>query len=392
MLWKYELTSSMDDSLILSKNSIDHYKKRKGGFGMNKYKIAVLAGDGVGPEVVPEGVKVLQAVSRATGDFGFVADEFPWGSEYYFKHGQMMPDDALDILKGYDAIYLGAIGHPDIADHIGVGQIIFKIRQGFNQYVNLRPIKLLPGIDCPLKNKGMADIDMLFIRENTEGEYGNIGGTFMARTSRETVLQTNIFTRFGTERAMRYAFEQAKKRTGKLTSVTKSNALKHSMVFWDEVFADLSEQYPQVQTRKVLVDAMAMFMVLKPEQFDVVVASNLFGDILTDLGAGLQGGLGFAPGGNINPEKAFPSMFEPIHGSAPDIAGQGIANPIATVWAGQMMLQHLGEDRGARLMMSAIEQVCAEGKVKTPDMGGCNSSTEMADAIAKKVAELAKMA
>jgi tartrate dehydrogenase/decarboxylase/D-malate dehydrogenase len=371
-------------------NIIDHHQQKKRGIFVKNYKIAVLSGDGVGPEVVPEGVRVLQAVSRATGDFGLVADEFPWGSEHYMKYGQMMPDDALDILKRYDAIFLGAIGHPDIPDHIGVGQIIFKIRQGFNQYVNLRPIKLLPGIDCPLKNKKMSDIDMLFIRENTEGEYGNIGGTFMARTSRETVLQTNIFTRYGTERAMRYAFEQAGKRKGKLTSVTKSNALKHSMVFWDEVFADLSKQYPQVQTRKVLVDAMAMFMVLKPEQFDVVVASNLFGDILTDLGAGLQGGLGFAPGGNINPEKEFPSMFEPIHGSAPDIAGQGIANPIATVWAGQMMLQHLGEDRGARVMMSAIEQVCAEGKVKTPDMGGCNSTTEMADAIAQKVAELAQ--
>ena len=357
---------------------------------MRTYKIALLPGDCVRKEVVPEGVKVLQEVSQVVDTFKLAIDEFPWGAEFYLKHGQCMPDDALDILKKYDAIYLGAIGHPDVPDHIGVGQVIFTIRQNFNQYVNLRPIKLLPGIECPLRNKGVGDIDMLFIRENTEGEYGDIGGTFMAHTSRETVLQTNIFTRFGTERVMRYAFEQASKRTGRLVNVTKSNALKHSMVFWDEVFGGLAKEYPKVQTRKVLVDAMAMFMVLKPEQFDVVVASNLFGDILTDLGAGLQGGLGFAPGGNINPEKEYPSMLEPIHGSAPDIAGKGIANPIATVWAGQLMLEHLGEDRAAQLMMLAIEGVCADGKVRTPDMGGSGSTREMGDAIAKKASEVHK--
>jgi tartrate dehydrogenase/decarboxylase/D-malate dehydrogenase len=356
------------------------------------YKIALLPGDCAGKEVVPEGVKVLREVARKVETFKLAIDEFPWGAEFYLKHGQSAPHDALDILQKYDAIYLGAIGHPDVPDHIGVGQVIFPIRQNFNQYVNLRPIKLLPGIECPLRNKGISDINMLFIRENTEGEYGNLGGTFMAHTSRETVLQTNIFTRFGTERTMRYAFEQASKRTGRLTSVTKSNALKHSMVFWDEVFAGLAKEYPKVQTRKVLVDAMAMFMVLKPEQFDVVVASNLFGDILTDLGAGLQGGLGFAPGGNINPPKEYPSMFEPIHGSAPDIAGKGIANPIATVWAGQMMLEHLGEDCAAQLMMRAIEETCAEGKVRTPDMGGRSSTQEMGDAIAQKVSEVHKSA
>jgi len=352
---------------------------------MKTYKIALMPGDCVGKEVIPEGVRVLQEVSRVMGTFKLETETFPWGSEFYLKYGQMMPNDALDILKKFDAIYLGAIGHPDVPDHIGVGQIIFKIRQGFNQYINLRPIKLLPGVATPLKDKGVADIDMLFIRENTEGEYGNIGGTFMAGSSRETVLQTNIFTRFGTERAMRYAFEQAGKRKGKLTSVTKSNALKHSMVFWDEVFADLSKEYPKVATRKVLVDAMAMFMVLKPEAFDVVVASNLFGDILTDLGAALQGGMGFSPGGNINPEKEFPSMFEPIHGSAPDIAGQNIANPIATIWAGGMMLEHLGETKAAQLLLKAIEAVCVDGVVKTADMGGENSTREMGEAISKKV-------
>jgi tartrate dehydrogenase/decarboxylase/D-malate dehydrogenase len=355
---------------------------------MKTYKIALMPGDCVGKEVIPEGVRVMQEASRVTGSFKLAVDEFQWDSDFYLKYGQMMPNDALDILGKYDAIYLGAIGRPDVPDHIGVGQVIFKIRQGFNQYINLRPIKLLPGIACPLRDKGAADIDMLFIRENTEGEYGDIGGTFMAGTSRETVLQTNIFTRYGTERAMRYAFEQAGKRKGKLTSVTKSNALKHSMVFWDEVFAGLAKQYPKVATRKVLVDAMAMFMVLKPEDFDVVVASNLFGDILTDLGAALQGGMGFSPGGNINPEKEFPSMFEPIHGSAPDIAGKGIANPIATIWAGSMMLDHLGEPKAARLVLKAIETVCIEGSVKTVDMGGKNSTREMGEAIAAKVSTI----
>lgn len=355
---------------------------------MKTYKIALLPGDGIGQEVIPEGVKVLQEASRLDGSFRIETDEFPWSSAFYLKYGQMLPNDALAILRGYDAIYLGAVGHPDVPDHISVGQMIFKIRQGFNQYINLRPIRLLAGIECPLRNKGVEDIDMLFVRENTEGEYGNIGGSFLQGTPRETVLQTNIFTRQGTERAMRYAFEQAGKRRGHLTSVTKSNALKHSMVFWDEVFAALTGEYPAVKTRKVLVDAMAMFMVLKPEQFDVIVASNLFGDILTDLGAALQGGMGFSPGGNINPEKEYPSMFEPIHGSAPDIAGQGIANPMATVWAGSMMLEHLGEKPAADKILAAIEAVCVEGKVKTPDLGGTNRSAEVGDAIAGKLSAI----
>lgn len=352
---------------------------------MKTYKIALLPGDGIGKEVIPEGMKVLHKVSQLDGTFELKTVKFPWGSEYYLKYGQMMPDDALDILHDFDAIYLGAIGHPAVPDHIGVGQVVFRIRQGFDQYINLRPIKLLPGVDCPLKNKGPKDIDIVFIRENTEGEYGDIGGSFMSGTKEETVLQTNIFTRKGTERAMRYAFEMAKKRRNHVTSVTKSNALKHSMVFWDKIFAEMSAKYPNIQTRKVLVDAMAMFMITNPERFDVVVASNLFGDILTDLGAGLQGGLGFVPGANINPEKKYPSMFEPIHGSAPDIAGHGIANPIATIWAGQMMLEHLGEQNAADRIMNAISMVCAEGKVKTRDMGGQNSTSEMGDAIAARL-------
>lgn len=349
---------------------------------MKTYNIALIPGDGIGKEVIPEGMKVLHQAALRDGSFELKTETFPWGSDYYLEHGQMMPGNALDILRQYDAIFLGAIGHPDVPDHIGVGQVVFKIRQGFNQYINLRPIKLLPGIECPLKSKGPQDIDMVFVRENTEGEYGDVGGSFMAGTPAETVMQTNIFTRKGTERAMRYAFQLARKRRGNLASVTKSNALKHSMVFWDKVFAELANEYDDVKTRKVLVDAMAMFMVTNPERFDVVVASNLFGDILTDLGAGLQGGLGFVPGGNINPEKEYPSMFEPIHGSAPDIAGRGIANPIATIWAGQMMLEHLGEQLAADRVMKAISTVCAEGKIKTRDMGGQNTTSEMGDAIA----------
>lgn len=352
---------------------------------MKTYKIALIPGDGVGKEIIPEGMKVLHHVSHLEGSFRLETKTFPWGSDLYLKTGQMMPVDALDTLRQFDAIYLGAIGHPDVPDHIGVGQVVFKIRQGFNQYVNLRPIKLLPGVECPLRNKGPQDIDMVFVCENTEGEYGDIGGTFMAGTPEETVLQTNIFTRKGTERVMRYAFELAKRRRGNLTSITKSNALKHSMVFWDKVFAELSQSFQDIQTRKILVDAMAMFMVTNPERFDVVVASNLFGDILTDLGAGLQGRLGFVPGGNINPEKEYPSMFEPIHGSAPDIAGKGIANPIATIWAGQMMLEHLGEQVAADRVMKAITEVCKQGKIKTRDMGGQNSTSEMGNAVAAKL-------
>lgn len=352
---------------------------------MKTYKIALLPGDGIGKEVIPEGMKVLREISRIQGTFKLETETFPWGSDFYLKNGQMMPDNALATLSQFDAIYLGAIGHPDVPDHIGVGQVVFKIRQGFNQYINLRPIKLLPGVECPLKNKGHEHIDMVFVRENTEGEYGDVGGTFMANTPDETVLQTNVFTRRGTERAMRYAFELARKRKGKLASITKSNALKHSMVFWDKVFAELSGEYKDIQPRKVLVDAMAMYMITNPEHFDVVVASNLFGDILTDLGAGLQGGLGFVPGGNINPEKEYPSMFEPIHGSAPDIAAKGIANPIATIWAGQMMLEHLGEQNAANRIMQAISAVCQEGKIKTRDMGGQNSTSEMGDAILAKL-------
>ena len=354
---------------------------------MKTYKIALLPGDGVGKEVIPEGMKVLHQASQLDGTFKLETTTYPWGSDYYFEHNQMMPGNALDILRQFDAIYLGAIGHPDIADHIGVGQVVFKIRQGFNQYINLRPIKLLPGVDCPLKNKGPQDIDMVFVRENTEGEYGDIGGTFMPDTTEETVMQTNIFTRKGTERAMRYAFELARKRRGQLASITKSNALKHSMVFWDKIFAEMAQKYEDVQTRKVLVDAMAMFMVTNPERFDVVVASNLFGDILTDLGAGLQGGLGFVPGANINPEKDYPSMFEPIHGSAPAIAGTGKANPMAAILTGALLLEHIGEKEAADDVEKALEAFLsgASSEELPAEFGGGGTVSSVGAEILKRI-------
>jgi tartrate dehydrogenase/decarboxylase/D-malate dehydrogenase len=352
---------------------------------MAKHKIALLPGDGVGPEVVKEGVKALKALEKVDSELSFTFDEFEWNSDYYLKNKEMMPKNGLDILSGYDAIFLGAIGDPRVPDHIGVGELIFKIRQGFNQYVNLRPIKLLEGVDTPLKDTENRKIDMVFIRENTEGEYGAVGGKMHENTPYETVIQANVFSRYGTERVMKYAFETALKRRKDLTSVTKSNALRHSMVFWDDVFNELKVKYPEVKTQSVLVDAMSMFMVKKPETFDVVVASNLFGDILTDLGAAITGGLGFAPGGNINPEKHFPSMFEPIHGSAPKYKGQKVVNPVATVWAAKLMLDHLGEDKNAQILMNAIEAVLRKGEVKTKDIGGKNSTDEMGDAIVDEI-------
>lgn len=356
---------------------------------MNKYAIAAVPGDGIGPEVIREGVRVLQALAQLDGGFSLEVTTYPWGCGHYLEHGAMLPADGMSRLADSDAIYLGAVGHPAVPDHISLSQLLFRIRREFNQYINLRPIKALPGVYCPLKDKGPADIDMLFVRENSEGEYGDIGGSLRTGTPEEVVIQTNVFTRLATERVMRYAFETARKRRRQLTSVTKSNALKHSMVFWDRVCDELSPQYDDVACRKVLVDAMALYMVTQPERFDVVVASNLFGDILTDLGAALQGGMGLPPGGNINPEKKHPSMFEPIHGSAPDIAGQGLANPLAAIWAGQMMLEHLGEEPAAALLLRAIEDVTARGEVRTADWGGTATTAQMADAVIAALQRLA---
>ena len=358
---------------------------------MATHRIAVIPGDASGPEVMAEGIKVLNALSGAT-ELKLEFDQFPWGSRMFMDTGDVMPPDGLSTLAPYDAIYLGAMGDPArVPDSVMFQKgLVQRIRKGFQQYVNLRPCRVLPGIPSPLKDP--AGIDLVIVRENTEGDYSKIGGRLHVGTPGETAIQTAVFTRLGTERCIRYAFDLARQRNGKrkVTSVTKSNALNYSMVFWDEVFEAVSRDYPEVATERVYVDAMAMFLVTRPASFDVVVASNLFGDILSDEAAGLQGGLGLAPGANLNPERQFPSMFEPIHGSAPDLAGKGVANPIATIWAGLMMLDFLGEEAAASLLMRAIETILREGQVKTRDMGGRASTVEMGDAVAEKVVQLSR--
>lgn len=348
---------------------------------MPTFKIAVIPGDGVGSEVVAEGRRVLEAAARRERNLQLKFTAFGWGSAYYKKHGRMMPGDALDTLRKFDAIYLGAIGDPSIPDHITLHGLLFPIRREFDQYVNVRPAYLYAGAPTPLANKAPGSIDMLVIRENTEGEYADAGGRIYRGFPDEVAVQTNIFTRHGTERIIRFAFEQARSRRKHLTSITKSNALAHSMVFWDDVFRQVARDYPGVKTNSMLVDAACMNFVRRPEAFDVVVASNLFGDILTDLSAAIVGGLGVAPAANLNPTRKFPSMFEPVHGSAPDIAGRGIVNPIAAILTGAMMLNFLGARRAAARMQKAVAAVLAEGTVRTPDLGGRSKTTEVTAAI-----------
>lgn len=348
---------------------------------MKTFKIAVIAGDGIGPEVIGEGVKVLNKVAECSGDFCFDFTYFPWGCEYYLKHGKMMDDDGIEQLKAFDAIYLGAVGYPGVPDHVSLWDLLLKIRKEFDQYVNIRPIKLLQGAPCPLKDVRKEEIDMLFIRENSEGEYAGAGDWLFKGKPEEVVLQTGVFSRKGTERIIRYAFETARKMGKSLTSISKGNALNYSMVFWDQIFDEISQEYPDVETRSYLVDAASMFMVKQPERFQVVVSSNLFGDILTDLGAAIAGGIGLAAGANINPERTYPSMFEPIHGSAPDIAGQGIANPLAAIWSASQMLEFLGYEALADIVIQAIEKILQEKEVLTPDMNGTSSTSEVGDRI-----------
>ena len=346
----------------------------------SSFRIAVIAGDGIGREVIPAGMAAIEAAARGTS-VGVSFTQFPWGCEYYAQHGRMMAEDAYDQLETFDAIYLGAIGHPSVPDRVSAA-IILAIRQRFDQYVNLRPMRLLPGLTSPLANRGAADIDMICVRENSEGEYAGVGGRIHVGTPREVAQQTGVFTRFGIERIVRYGFELAMTRPRKmLASVTKSNALTHSMVLWDEVAEQVRKEYPSVEFRKYLVDAVAARMVTHPQTLDVMVTSNLFGDILTDIGSAISGSLGIAPGANINPERTHPSMFEPIHGSAPDIAGKGIANPIGAVWAGALMLDHLGQRAIHDKILGAIERVVGAGTVLTPDLGGTAKTEEVARAI-----------
>ena len=346
-----------------------------------KYKIAVIAGDGIGPEVCEAGKQVMQAAAEKDGRIAFAFTDFPWGCTYYKETGRMMPEDGLNILKDFDAILLGAVGRPDVPDHISLRGLLLAIRQGFDQYVNLRPVKLLEGAPCPLKDAKRKDIDMIYVRENSEGEYAGKG-----ILEEDRAEQVGVFTRKGCERIIRYAFELAvREGRSRVTSISKGNALGYSMVFWDKIFAQVAKEYPQIETRSLLVDAASMFMVKDPGRFDVVVCSNLFGDILTDLGAAIAGGMGLSAGANINPERRYPSMFEPIHGSAPDIAGRNISNPMATVWACSQMMDHLGRPDLGKRMLDAVEAVLKEGSVLTPDLGGCAKTGDVTRAIIDKL-------
>jgi tartrate dehydrogenase/decarboxylase/D-malate dehydrogenase len=349
---------------------------------MKAYRIAVIAGDGIGQEVIPCGMEILKRAAAEAG-FGIEFTEFPWGCDFYLRERRMMPPDGLDQLRQFDAIYLGAIGAPAVPDHISVWELILPIRQRFEQYVNLRPMRLLGGTASPLAGRGPSDIDMVCVRENSEGEYVGSGGRVHIGTPHEVAEQTAIFTRKGIERIVRYGFEVARSRPRKLlASATKSNALQHSMVLWDEVVAAIAPEYADVTLRKYHVDALAARMVTHPQTLDTIVASNLFGDILTDIGSAISGSLGIGPGANINPERSYPSMFEPIHGSAPDIAGTGVANPIAAIWAGAMMLEHLGESAASVRVVRAIERVVSEGQIRTPDLGGRSSTRDVTHAVA----------
>ena len=354
---------------------------------MKSYDIAVIPGDGVGKEIAAEALKILDAVADKYS-FNVKTETFGWGCDHYLKHGQMMPENALDNLKDFDAIFLGCVGDINkVPDHISL-TLILTIRRGFDQYVNLRPIKLYPGIDTPIKSAAPETVDMVVVRENTEGEYSASGGFFKIGTPDGVAVQAAIFTQKGCERVMRYAFDLARQRkklgdspAGMVTNCTKSNALNYSMVFWDKVYEQVARDYPDIKTDMALVDALTMWLVKNPEYFDVIVASNLFGDIITDLGAMLQGGMGFAAGGNINPEKKYPSMFEPIHGSAPKYEGKGVVNPVATIESIRMMMDHLGEPQASRDIERALNQVLKKGKIKTRDIGGSHSTSEMGDAI-----------
>jgi tartrate dehydrogenase/decarboxylase/D-malate dehydrogenase len=357
---------------------------------MITYNVAVIPGDGVGPEVLAEGIKVLKKVAELDGAFSFEFVNFPWGCEYYLKHGKMMDADGMDRLQQFDAIYLGAVGYPGVPDHISLWDLLLKIRKGFDQYVNLRPVQLLNGAPCPLSGIQSGQIDMLVVRENSEGEYAGAGDWLFKGKPEEVVLQTGVFSRKGTERIIRYAYELARKTGKTLTSISKANALNYSMVFWDQVFGEVGQEYPDVTTYSYLVDAASMFFVKDPGRFQVVVTSNLFGDILTDLGAAITGGMGLAAGANLNPERNYPSMFEPIHGSAPDIAGKAIANPVASIWSVSQMLDFFGQEEWGQTVLTAIEQVLVEKECLTPDLGGKARTDEVGDAVIAAICALKK--
>ena len=357
---------------------------------MRDYHIAVIPGDGIGQEVTPGGLRVLKLAGEMAGTFRLRCRDFPWGCEYYQKTGRMMPEDGLKTLESFNAIYFGAVGFPSVPDHVSLRGLRLPICQGFEQYVCLRPSLLLPGIKSPLAGRKAGDIDFVVVRENTEGEYSGSGGRAHRGLPIEVATETSVFTRVGVERVIRYAYKLASSRRKALVNATKSNAQQYAMTMWDEVFDEVSEDFPEVRTERVLIDALAARFVLRPDSLDVVVGSNLFGDILTDLGAAVCGSMGLAPSGNLNPEHDYPSMFEPVHGSAPDISGKGIANPIAMIWCGAMMLEFLGEKAVADLILKAIKAVTAAGRKLTPDLGGTARTSDVTEAIIAQAKRLAK--
>src|SRR6202171_739973 len=347
----------------------------------NKYRVAVIAGDGIGREVVPEDIAAMEAAARRYG-FALEWQNCDWSCERYAKTGRMMPEDGIDQLRSFDAVFLGAVGYPGVPDHVSLWGLLIPLRRSFQQYINLRPVRLLAGVDTPLKNRNPGDIDFYVVRENNEGEYSSVGGRLYEGTPYEMAMQQAVFTRRGCDRVMRYAFELAKGRKKHVTSATKSNGIIHPMPYWDERFAAMAKQYPGFTTDQYHIDILTAHFVRHPDWFDVVVGSNLFGDILSDLGPACVGSIGIAPSANINPEKEYPSMFEPVHGSAPDIAGKGIANPIAQIWTGAMMLEHLGHPEAAHAVVDAIERYVEAGKGLTRDLGGTATTAEVGKAIA----------
>jgi len=352
---------------------------------MRDYAIAAIGADGIGPEVIAAGLQALKALEQRMGTFRLAVTEFDWGSDYYRRHGAMMPADGLDQLRPFDAIYFGAVGAPDVPDHVTLWGLRLPICQGFDQYANVRPTRILPGVPSPLRGCGPGDLDWVIVRENSEGEYSGHGGRAHRGFPEEVGTEVAIFTRAGVTRIMRYAFRLAQARPRKLlTVVTKSNAQRFGMVMWDEIAAEVAREFPDVAWDKMLVDAMTTRMVMKPASIDTVVATNLHADILSDLAAALAGSLGIAPTANIDPERRFPSMFEPIHGSAFDIAGKGIANPVATFWTGAQMLEHLGEPDAAARLMAAVERVTVAG-VLTPDLGGAATTQQVTDAVCEAI-------
>ncbi|WP_260412557.1 tartrate dehydrogenase [Alkalihalobacillus sp. TS-13] len=352
---------------------------------MKTYEIGVVPGDGIGTEVMPGTLDVLDTLAEVHGGFKFKYSHYPWSCEYYLEHGEMMPEDGLERLSQHNAVFLGAVGNPKLVpDHVSLWGLLIKVRREFEQVINVRPAKQLPGIESPLKNPD--GFDFVIVRENSEGEYSEVGGT-IHRGEDEIAIQNNIFTKKGTERVLRFAFELAKQRRGKLTSATKSNGIVHSMPFWDRTVKEVAENYPDIEMESSHIDALSAFFVTKPASFDVIAASNLFGDILSDIGAAIMGSIGVAPAANINLNGKYPSMFEPVHGSAPDIVGKGIANPIGQIWTGKMMLEHLGEKKAANYLLKAVEDVLADG-IKTPDLKGNATTTDVISEIKTRITGL----